>query len=113
VSFAPWGITGAPVTCLDVRDDNVLVLGGVAPRTPFVPEPVIFMLYVADHGTPVPGTGFGADIFTGYHFPSRGSVADVTACRAAMFHGLPGQAFLPIASGDITIRIHGRIRDNG
>jgi hypothetical protein len=100
LSFEPWGIVEAPVTCLDVRGDDSVVIGGVAETNSIVPEPLIFAFYFVDGGTP----GAGVDFFAGESHPSRGSVADAAFC------GDPGRNRVgsPIASGEITIRIHGR-----
>ena len=101
VSFESWGIVAAPVTCLDVRGDDRVVIGGVAQTNSIVPEPLIFAFYLVDGGT----LGAGVDILGGSSHPSRGSVADVAFCRAA---GDPFTSYAPIASGEVTIRIRGR-----
>lgn len=96
VSFQPWGIVAAPVTCLDVRGDDRVVIGGVAETNSVTPEPLVFSFYLVDGGTP----GAGVDIFGG-----EGGVVDPALCRAAT---LPFSTFAPIASGDITVRVRGR-----
>jgi hypothetical protein len=106
VSFEPWGIVAAPVTCLDVRGEDRVVIGGVAETNSIVPEPLIFLFYLVDGGTP----GAGVDILGGESDPSRGRVADAAFCRGAT---LPFTTFAPIASGEVTIRIRGRTPPQG
>src|SRR4051794_37043964 len=48
VSFEPWGIARSPVTCIDVRGDDSVVIGGVAETNSIVPEPLRFLFYIAD-----------------------------------------------------------------
>ena len=106
VSFEPLGMVAAPVTCLDVRGDDRVVVGGVAETNSIIPEPIIFRLYLVDGGTP----GAGVDILGGEAQPSRGSVADAAFCRAA---SVPFTNFAPIASGEVTIRVRGRTPPQG
>jgi hypothetical protein len=106
VSFEPWGIVAAPVTCIDVRGDDRVVIGGVAETNSIVPEPLIFLFYIVDGDTP----GAGVDILGSESYPSRGSVADAAFCRGAT---IPFTTFAPIASGDITIRVRGRTPPQG
>src|SRR4051812_46073327 len=98
VSFEPSGIVAAPVTCIDVRGDDRVVIGGVAETNSIVPEPLIFLFYIVDGDTP----GAGVNILGGESHPTRGSVADAAFCRGAT---IPFTTFAPIASGDITIRV--------
>jgi hypothetical protein len=106
VSDESAGIVAAPVTCLDVRGDDRVVIGGVAETNSLVPEPIIFAFYLVDGGMP----GAGVDIIGGEAGPSRGSVADAAFCRA---RAVPFTSFAPIASGEITIRIRGRTASQG